>query len=111
MAAKNVVDEYDAKKKELDAREKALKTFTDELSDLYARTLFAQTESYMVAAWRIGSEKKASAASIAEQYKLDPEFLDRWVRFLKKKPGNYSYLTAWQKMVAEGGSLEISPVT
>src|ERR1700759_1724296 len=60
----------------------------------------------MVAAWRIGSTPKATVASIAEEYKLDPEVLERWTKFLKKKPSNYSYLVAWQKMVAEGGSLD-----
>src|SRR5581483_1663932 len=35
--------------------------------------------------------------------KLDQEILERWVRFLKKKPVNYSYLVPWQQMIAQGG--------
>ncbi|MDQ1471088.1 MAG: hypothetical protein QOJ99_2568 [Bryobacterales bacterium] len=106
LAAKNVVDEYDAKKKELEEKEKDRKNFTDQLSELQARALFAQTEDYMVAAWRVGSEKDATVASISDKYRLDPEMLDRWTAFLKKKPFNYSYLTPWQKMVADGGDVD-----
>ena len=104
LAAKNTVDEYEAKKKELEEKEKQLKEFQDRLSDLQAQVLFPQTEQYMVAAWRAGTEKHATVASIAEKDKLDPEMLERWVRFLKKKPGNYSYLVPWQQMVAAGGT-------
>ena len=83
--------------------EKALKKFEDQASDLEAQALFAQTEDYMVAAWRVGAEKHATVASIADKYKLDPEMLERWVKFLKKKPTNYTFLVPWQKMVAAGG--------
>ena len=99
-------DEYDKKKKELEEKEKALKEYQDQLSALEAQALFAQTEDYMVAAWRVGSEKRTSAASIADKYKLDPELLDRWIKFLKKKPSNYSFLVPWQQMVASGGDAD-----
>src|SRR6202012_5997755 len=103
---KDVVEEYDKKKKELDEREKAAKEFEDQAATLKSQALFSLTEDYMVAAWRVGSEKHSSVASIADKYRLDPEMLDRWVKFLKKKPANYSYLVPWQKMVASGGDLD-----
>lgn len=106
LVSKDVVDEYEKKKKELDDREKALKDFENKASDLEAQALFAQTEDYMVAAWRVGAEKGASVASISDKYRLDPEMLERWVVFLKKKPTNYSFLVPWQKMVASGGNLD-----
>ncbi|MGB6942413.1 MAG: PSD1 and planctomycete cytochrome C domain-containing protein [Bryobacteraceae bacterium] len=106
LVSKDVVDEYEKQKKELDTREKALKTFEDQASDLEAQALFAQTEDYMVAAWRVGSEQHATVASIADKYRLDPELLERWVAFLKKKPSNYTFLVPWQKMVAAGGDLD-----
>ena len=43
---------------------------------------------------------------ITNQYKLDSELLERWVRFLKKAPLNYSYLKNWQAMVERGGKLD-----
>jgi mono/diheme cytochrome c family protein len=106
LVAKTAVDEYDGKKKELEEKEKKLKEFQEQLTELEARVLFSQTEDYMVGAWRVGSEKHATVESIAEQHKLDPEILTRWVHFLKKQPGNYSYLVPWQKMVAGGGDLD-----
>jgi mono/diheme cytochrome c family protein/cytochrome c553 len=106
LVAKQAADEYDAKKKEMEEKEKKLKEFQEQLSTLEAQVLFAQTEDYMVAAWRAGSEKHATVASIAEKYKLDPEILERWAHFVQKKPTNYSYLVPWQKMIAGGGDLD-----
>ncbi|MBI4907364.1 MAG: PSD1 domain-containing protein [Acidobacteria bacterium] len=104
MVPKAVVDDYDKQKKELEEKEAALKKFQEGASELYAQVLFAQTVDYMVAAWKVGSEKRATVAGIAEKEKLDAEILERWARFLKKKPFNYPYLKNWQEMVARGGS-------
>jgi mono/diheme cytochrome c family protein len=103
LVPKSVVDDSEKRKTELEDKEKALKTFLDQASELYAQTLFAQTEDYMVAAWRVGKEKGATVASISEDAKLDSEMLERWVHFLKKKPVNYSYMKPWQEMIAQGG--------
>ncbi len=106
MVPKSAVDASEKRKTELEDKEKALKTFLDGASNLYAQTLFAQTEDYMLAAWRVGKEKGATVASISEDAKLDSETLERWVHFLKKKPVNYSYLKAWQEMIARGGTVD-----
>jgi cytochrome c553 len=103
---KEVSEAYDKQKKELEEKEKSLKEFQDQLSSLEAQVLFSQTEDYMVAAWRVETEKRATVASIADKYKLDPELLERWTKFLKKKPTNYSFLIPWQKMVASGGDAD-----
>jgi hypothetical protein len=60
----------------------------------------------MVAAWKVGSQKRATVASVAEETKLDPEILERWVKFLQKKPDNYTALKPWQEMVARHGKDE-----
>lgn len=106
LVPKSVVDDSEKRKTELEDKEKALKGFLDQASQLYAQTLFAQTEDYMVAAWRIGQEKNATVASVSGDARLDPEILERWVHFLKKKPVNYEYLKPWQEMIARGGTLE-----
>jgi mono/diheme cytochrome c family protein len=106
LVPKSVVEDSEKKKTELEDKEKALKSFLEQASNLYAQTLFAQTEDYMIAAYRVGKEKGATVASISEDAKLDSEMLQRWVRFLKKKPVNYSYLTPWQEMIARGGTME-----
>jgi mono/diheme cytochrome c family protein len=106
LVDKAVAEAYDKKKKELDEKEKALKEVIQKATDLESSLLLMQTESYMVGAWRVGSDKKATVESVANQYKLDAELLDRWVRFLKRPPLNYSYLKNWQAMVERGGTLE-----
>ena len=68
--------------------------------------LFAQTEDYMVAACKVGNPKRNTVESVADESKLDAEILDRWVKFLKKKPINYSFLKPWQEMVAKGGTVD-----
>ena len=83
LVPKSVVDDYEAKKKELEEKEKAKKQYLDDLARLYAQSLLSQTDDYMVAVWRVKTQKR-TVAGIAEQYKLDPEMLDRWVRFTTK---------------------------
>jgi hypothetical protein len=103
---KSVVDEYEKQNKVLEQKNADLKKFLDDASELYAQVLFARTEDYMMAAWKLGSQKRATVDSIAEEAKVDPEILERWVRFLKKKPDNYSALHPWQEMVARNGKEE-----
>jgi mono/diheme cytochrome c family protein len=103
---KTVNDAWEKENKVLDKKNAALNKFLDESSALYAQVLFSQAEEYMMAAWKLGTEKKATVEEIAESAKVDPELLNRWVRFLKKRPDNYSALKGWQEMVAAGGGEE-----
>jgi mono/diheme cytochrome c family protein len=104
LAPKEQVDDYDRRKKELEEKEKALKTFVDQATLMNAQALFAQTEDYMLAAWRVANEKNATVVSVADAAKLDSELLERWTRFLQKKPTNYGYLESWQEMMARHGT-------
>ena len=106
LVPKAVVDEYEGKKKELEEREKTQKKYLDDLSGLYAQMLLAQTENYMVAVWRVKTQKQATVASVAEEYKLDADLLERWIRFTGKPTLAYGFLKPWQEMVARRGSLE-----
>jgi hypothetical protein len=106
LVDKATVEVYDKKKKELDDKEAELKELIRKATELESSLLFLQTENYMVAAWKVGSEKNATVESVANQSKLDAELLARWVRFLKRPPVNYSFLKKWQAMVERGGTLE-----
>jgi hypothetical protein len=68
--------------------------------------LFMQSEDYMLAAFKVDTDKKATVESVAEEKKVDPELLARWVKFLNKKPDNYSALEPWQQLVASGKGKE-----
>lgn len=106
LVPKAVVDDYEAKKKELEEKEKAKKKYLDDVARLYAQSLLSQTEDYMVAVWRVKTQKRTTAAAVAEQYKLDPEMLDRWVRFTTKPTLNYSTMKPWQALLVRGGTLD-----
>lgn len=103
---KSVADEWEKENKVLEKKQADLRAFLEDASDVYAQVLFSQAEAYMVAAWKLGKEKKATVEDIAEEAKLDPELLRRWERFLKKRPDNYSALKTWQEMVSLGGTEE-----
>ncbi len=106
LVPKAVVDDYQAKKKELEEKEKFQKKYIEDLQRLYAQSLLAQTEDYMVAVWRVKTQKRATVAGIAEQNKLDPEMLERWVRFSTKPTLNYSTMKPWQALLERGGSVD-----
>ena len=60
----------------------------------------------MIAAWQVTGEPKKKVAEAAVDQKVDPEMLERWIKFLAKPPKHYSYLRDWQDMVKCGGTLE-----
>jgi len=78
------------------------KSEREQLADILAR----QTSLYMVAAWRVTGKPKATIAEAAEQDNVDPEMLDRWVKFLAQPPKFYPFLRDWQAMIATGGKEE-----
>ena len=104
LAPKSVVDEYKAAEKKKKAKQDLLSDFTQTESRQLAETLALQSSKYMLAAWKVTGERKADAAQVAAEDKLDYELLQRWVRFLGKPPKFYPYLKKWQEMIKEGGS-------
>jgi mono/diheme cytochrome c family protein len=81
-----------------------LEDFTRAESEQLSSILAAQTSQYMAAAWRVSGKPKATVAEAAEQSHLDPEMLDRWVKFLAQPPKFYPFLKDWQAMIAAGGT-------
>jgi len=78
--------------------------FTKVESQQLASVLAAQTSQYMVAAWKVVGKPKATTDESAEQSHVDPELLERWVKFLAQPPKFYPYLKDWQAMISAGGS-------
>jgi mono/diheme cytochrome c family protein len=97
---------YMEKRTAADKKQEMQQQFSKITADAVADAFAAQTSNYMVAAWRVMGKPKAKVEDAADQAKLDPEMLDRWVKFLAKKPLYYPYLKDWQLMVAEGGTEE-----
>jgi hypothetical protein len=85
-----------------DKKEEAMQAYTKTESEQLAKALASQTSAYMVAAWKVTGKPKAKLEEAADSARLDPELLDRWVKFLAKKQSYYPYLHDWQMLVAQG---------
>lgn len=89
------------KKNEHDeAVEKYVKEASQQLASAYA----SQSADYMLAAWKVTGKPKMKPDEAADAALLDPELLNRWVKFLAKPPLYYPYLKDWQRMIAQGGT-------
>ncbi len=97
------VDEYKKREKDIEAREKLLREFSETETEQLAQALAFQASKYMMAAWKITGDNKADLAQVANEDKLDYELLDRWAKFLAKPPVKYPYLTKWQEMIKAKG--------
>jgi mono/diheme cytochrome c family protein len=98
--------EVNVYKEKIDAsneKQEMQQDYTKAASETVSRAYAAQATDYMVAAWRVMGKPKAKVEDAADQAKLDPEVLARWVKFLAKKPLYYPDLKDWQLMVAAGG--------
>ena len=87
-----------------DKNDEAAQAYTKTESDQLAKAFAAQTSAYMVAAWKVSGKPKMKLQDAADSARLDPELVDRWVKFLAKKQSYYPYLHDWQMMIAQGGT-------
>src|ERR1700722_7281750 len=97
---------WEKQQKAIDDKEEVLDDFLEQQSDSYSQMLAQKTSKYMIAAWQVTGEPKKKVAEAAVEQKVDPEMLERWIKFLAKPPKHYSYLRDWQDMVKCGGTLE-----
>jgi mono/diheme cytochrome c family protein len=98
------VEFWRTKFKKANDKDEAAQEYTKQAGQQLAKAYAAQTSDYMVAAWRVAGKPKMKVQDAADQGRLDPELLDRWVAFLAKKPLFYPYLKDWQAMIAQGGT-------
>jgi mono/diheme cytochrome c family protein len=106
LASEAQVAAWHQKEQQLLDLNEQLDDFTRAESEQLSSILAAQTSPYMVAAWRVAGKPKATVAESAEQSHLDPEMLERWVKFLAQPPKFYPFLKDWQAMIAAGGKEE-----
>jgi hypothetical protein len=97
---------WEGQQKVIDAKEEVLDDFLNQQTKLYAQMLAQKTSKYLMAAWQVTGEPKKKVAEAAVDQKVDPEMLERWIKFLAKPPKHYSYLHDWQDIVKSGGTAE-----
>jgi mono/diheme cytochrome c family protein len=98
------VNAWKQKQQAIDDLEEELGDFTRNEAKQYAEILAHQTAKYMVAAWRVSGKPKMKVDEAAEEDKLEPEILARWVKFLGIAHSHYAFLDDWRAMIATGGS-------
>ena len=84
--------------------DEAAQDYTRIAGEQLAQALASQASTYMVAAWNVTGKPKMKVEDAADAAHLDPDLLDRWVKFLAKQPLYYPDLIDWQRMVAQGGT-------
>lgn len=87
-----------------DKIDEAVQLYNKTAGEQLGKALASQSSNYMVSAWRVSGKPKMKVEDVAEKDKLDPEQLDRWVKFLARKQTFYPYLHDWQMMIAQGGT-------
>jgi len=106
LVSETQVAAWRQKEQELLDLDEQLEEFTKAETEQLSSILAGQTSQYMVAAWRVSGKPKSTVAESAEQSHLDPEMLERWVKFLAQPPKFYPFLKDWQAMIAAGGKEE-----
>lgn len=105
VSESKVADWREKQRRYIDLQEQ-LQNFTKSETGELASILAAQTSQYMIAAWRATGQPKLTITQAADHDHVDPELLERWVKFLAQPPKFYPYLKDWQAMIAAGGKEE-----
>jgi len=106
LASEAQVAAWRDKEQQLLDLQEQLDDFTTKETEQLSSILATQTSRYMVAAWRVAGKPKLTVAEAAEHDNLDPELLERWLKFLAQPPKFYPFLKDWQAMIAAGGKEE-----
>jgi hypothetical protein len=97
---------WEKQQKKIDDLDEEVDKFLEQEGKLYAEVVAHKIAKYMMAAWRVSGEPKMKVPEAANEEKVDPELLEKWIKFLGRPQKHYSYLLDWQDMVKSGGTIE-----
>ncbi len=97
---------WERQQKKIDDLDEELDKFLEQEGKLYAEVVAHKIAKYLMAAWRVSGEPKIKVDEAANEEKVDPELLEKWIKFLGRPQKHYSYLLDWQDMVKSGGTIE-----
>jgi len=97
---------WEKQQKKIDDLDEELDKFLEQEGKLYAEVVAHKIAKYLMAAWRVSGEPKMKVDEAANEEKVDPELLEKWIKFLGRPQKHYSYLLDWQDMVKSGGTIE-----
>lgn len=105
LAPPKEVEAFEAHEKKIKSVEAQIREFEDKQNNMLTEILMQQTSRYMVAAWQVisgtnrdGARKVTDVAAAAATNKLDPEILDKWVKYLRKPEKDHPYLKRWYEV-------------
>jgi hypothetical protein len=97
---------WEKQQKKIDDLDEGVDKFLEQEGKLYAEVVAHKTSRYLIAAWRVSGEPKMKVDEAANEEKVDPELLEKWIKFLGRPQKHYTFLLDWQDMVKNGGTLE-----
>lgn len=101
LVADSVVQAYKQSQERINAQKKAIQDFIDAQTKQLTEILMGQTSDYMVAAWKAMNENPQTPPD-----ELDPEILERWVKYLGRTDLEHPYLRDWEEVRGQGGTLQ-----
>jgi len=96
LAPEPVVKEYKEREKKVQDQEARIRDFLYTQASQLAEILADESAQYLRAARKVLGPAKLDARKAAGQDHLDPETLERWVRYLQVTPKDHRYLDNWQ---------------
>jgi hypothetical protein len=96
------ITRYRSLKEKLDAREKILSDFLRVQSEQLGDILASRISRYLMAARKVLSEQRQTGAAVAQQDNLNPEALERWIKYLSLPSHNHPFLEPWDQLMAHG---------
>ena len=96
LAPKDVVDAWQAKKKQIDHQQKLVDRFYDRQREQLNEILASRTAAYMLA-----------ARGVAAADGLEPELVERWKTYLAEPRKDHPFLKPWFDAVAKASKPEI----
>jgi cytochrome c553 len=97
------VEAYKKAKLASDEKKAQIKRFTDQQIALAVDMLSAQTDRYIVSAWRLIVDPSQKLREVASRTGLDAPTLDRWVKYLQRRPADHHGMDRWHDLVERSG--------
>ncbi|MCI0621009.1 MAG: PSD1 and planctomycete cytochrome C domain-containing protein [Acidobacteria bacterium] len=101
LALEEVVEQYKSLRKAADDEQAALDRFLETQRVQLIDALAAQSASYLKASGQVLGPAKRDAKELAAAASLDPETLERWVKYLRDQKWEHTYLNGWVKLLQQ----------
>ena len=106
LAAMDVVEAYKKAKKISEDKKAELKLANERQTAQVVDVLASKTEHYVFAAWQLMVKPSLKSSEAAAAKELDPETLERWVKYLKVTERDHKFMSPWDDLMRRSGGPE-----